>query len=311
MLGDGEPVEEPATLGDVDDPSSRPLGGRNARDVAPGEGDVPAHGTDEPRDDPQRRRLARSVRAEEGDDFALADGQPDVADHCGTVVAGCQALDAEEGVGHDASITGSSSAAAPPRYAEITRGVAADDVGRAVGDDLPELEHDHVVGDPEHEPHVVVDQEHRRPRVDHFTEMAGQLFALPGVEACRRLVQAEEPWLRGERARDPDELALSLREILGHGVGRRLEAQERQGRICRLGAPDRPGERLDRRRPRRRAVRGDGQVLAHAQVVEQLERLPRPRQPALGAGVCRKPVRLPPVQLDPPFVGQSTPRSRR
>ena len=122
MLGDGQPVEEPATLGHVDDPGSRPLGGRDARDVAPGEGDVPAHGTDEPRDHPQRRRLARSVRAEQGDDLALADGQADVADHCGTVVAGGQALDAEERVGHDASITGSSSAAAPPRYASITRG---------------------------------------------------------------------------------------------------------------------------------------------------------------------------------------------
>ena len=164
---------------------------------------------------------------------------------------------------------------------------------------LPELEHEHVVGDPEHEPHVVVDQEHRRAGVDHPAQMVRQLLALPRVEARRRLVETEEPRLRRERARDPDQLALPLGEVFRHRVRRRLEAEELQGRVRRLRAPDRPREHLDRRRPRRRAVGGDRQVLAHAQVVEQLERLPRPRQAALGAGVGRQPVQPSPVQLDP------------
>ncbi len=50
--------------------------------------------------------------------------------------------------------------------------------------------------------------------------MVRELLAFPGVEARRRLVEAEEPRLRGERARDPDELALPLREVLGHRVRR-------------------------------------------------------------------------------------------
>src|SRR6185312_17371144 len=43
--------------------------------------------------------------------------------------------------------------------------VVANDVGGAAGDHLAELQHDHLVADPEHEPHVVVDQQHRLPVV--------------------------------------------------------------------------------------------------------------------------------------------------
>ena len=108
--------------------------------------------------------------------------------------------------------------------------VAADDFGRPVRDHLAELEHDHVVGDPEHEPHVVIDQEHRRARVDDLAQVPPELLALPRVEAGGRLVEAEEPRLRCERASDPDELALALGEVLRHRVGHALEPEELEGR---------------------------------------------------------------------------------
>ena len=98
VLGDGQAVEEPAALGDVHDPEPRPLCGRDAREVSPGECDAPAHRTDQPRDHSQRRRLAGAVGTEQRDHLARPDGQVEVADHGRPVVAGGQPLDAQQRV---------------------------------------------------------------------------------------------------------------------------------------------------------------------------------------------------------------------
>ena len=109
--------------------------------------------------------------------------------------------------------------------------------------------------------------------------------------------------LRRESTRDPHQLALALGKVLRHRLRHRVEPEELQGSVRGSRTRDRPREDLLRRRPGRGAVRGDCQVLPHAQIVEQLDRLPGPGEPALGAAVRLQPVQQPCVQLDLPAVG--------
>lgn len=51
------------------------------------------------------------------------------------------------------------------------------------------------------------------------------------------------------------------------------------------------------------AADGDHQVLAHVEVVEELGALPGPGEPAVRPLVRREPVRVVPVELDPPAAG--------
>ena len=209
----------------------------------------------------------------------------EVPDHRRLVVAGGEPLEREDGQPCSASV---SCDAALPRYAAMTRGVAADDVRRAARDDLAELEHDDLVADPEHEAHVVVDEQHRLAGVDEAPEPAAELLALVRVEPGRRLVEAHDARLRDERARDADELALALRERVRQLVRNRLEPEqlERGGDLA-LAAVGRR-HRLADEPPDGRAVRGDEEVLAHGEVVEELDRLPRAREPELRAPVGRR-----------------------
>ena len=88
----------------------------------------------------------------------------------------------------------------------------------------------------------------------------------------------------GQRARDPDELARPLGQLVGHRVHRPVEVDKLQD-LCRvsLGAvlvfasfsEDWPGGR-------------HSNVLANLEVIEQIGVLPRPRQPAAGSLVCRQ-----------------------
>src|SRR5581483_9906009 len=66
--------------------------------------------------------------------------------------------------------------------------VAADGLRRAAGDYLSELEHDHFVADPEHEAHVVVDEQHRLAGVDEAAQSSAELTALLCVQSGRGLV---------------------------------------------------------------------------------------------------------------------------
>ena len=68
-----------------------------------------------------------------------------------------------------------------------------------------------------------------------------ELLALLRVEPRGRLVEAQEPRLRDERPRDPDELALPLGELARHRVGDASEPEQLEHR--------------SRSRPSRRSVR--------------------------------------------------------
>ena len=108
---------------------------------------------------------------------------------------------------------------------------------------------------------------------------------LVGVEAGGRLVEAQQLGAGGQRSGDGDELALALGQLARRGVGETAEVEHIERLVDRIGVGDRPGEHLLDRRPRRRVDGRHGEVLAHGEVVEQLDRLPRACHPPTGAGV--------------------------
>ena len=149
----------------------------------------------------------------------------------------------------------------------------------------------------------MIDEERRRACVDDLAEAAGQLLALTRVgPAAARRGRGDAAWRRA-RARSPTSLRCPW--VRSSGIASAIDSSpsSSRARIRRVGARDRPRKRLLDRRPRGGPVRGDREVLAHAQIVEQLERLPGPREPAPRARlVAPKPSRCPPVQLDRPAV---------
>ena len=198
--------------------------------------------------------------------------------HRGVLVAGGEPLDAEGRAAHPLHDLGGRAAQVGLDHARI----AAHFGGRTGRDQLAELEHEDLVADAQHEAHVVVDQEHRRAAVGEPAQPAPELGALARVQPGRRLVQAQQPRAHRDRARHPDQLALPLRQVARHQLRRPVELDQRRG-------PPRP--------PPRRAT-ATAQVLAHAQVVEQLGALPGARQPEAGARVRRETGEVAPVELD-------------
>ena len=79
---------------------------------------------------------------------------------------------------------------------------------------------------PEHEPHVVIDQEDRRAAVDDLAQVAAERDRLLGVEPGGRLVEAEQLGPRRQRAGDGDELALALGQLARRRLGERLEREQ-------------------------------------------------------------------------------------
>ena len=157
--------------------------------------------------------------------------------------------------------------------------------GRAGGDHLAEFDDDDPVADAEHEAHVVVDQQGRRASVDDPAQLTPEDHRLVGVESRGRLVEAQQLGARGQRPGDGHQLALALGQLARRGVGESAEAEHLERLVDRIGVGDRAGEHLLDRRPRRRVHGRHREVLAHGEVVEQLDRLPRARHPPPGAGV--------------------------
>ena len=88
-------------------------------------------------------------------------------------------------------------------------GIASHLPRRVVGDDVPELQHDHPVADAQHEPHVVLDQQHGLPLIGQRAQALAKLRALRRVQAGGGLIQAQQARPGGERAGDSDQLALT------------------------------------------------------------------------------------------------------
>ena len=127
----------------------------------------------------------------------------------------------------------------------------------------------------EHQPHVVIDQERRGAGIRDLPQLPAELAALVGVEAGRRLVEAEETRPHRDRAGHADELPLSLRQLARHRVGERAYLEQRQGLVGRRVVARRPTDELGCECQPRGALGGDHEVLAHREIVEQLGALPR------------------------------------
>ena len=295
MLGDRQPEEEPAALRDVGDPEPCPRARRGAREVDAVEDDPAGHRLDEARDRAQRRRLAGAVRAEQRDDLARADRQVDVADH--------RRPGRSRPSGPRAASTASAMARprsdAPgcePRRPRCRRGRPRSPAGsRRTASGAPR-----AITWPNSSTTTSSQIPSTRPMSwstssiawPASTRLAQLRRRAPRSRACR----ARRPARRGRRAAASRRARGRRRRACAGPATARSGARRRPPRARAARAPRRsPRSRCDRRRdgllerpPQRRAVRGDEQVLAHGEVVEELDRLPRARQAAPRAGVRRQ-----------------------
>ena len=90
----------------------------------------------------------------------------------------------------------------------------------AAPDQLPAVEHADAIGQGDRFRHVVRHQQDRlaQARLDP-AELLLQLPACHRVERAEGLVHQQHRWIRGERARDADALALSARQLVGPAPG--------------------------------------------------------------------------------------------
>ncbi len=100
VLGDGQPEEQAAVLGNVRDAELRARARLHASQVLPLEADRAVHGAHQAGDGAERRRLAGAVRAEQRDDLARRNVDMNVAEHRSAVVAGRQAVELEHRLAH-------------------------------------------------------------------------------------------------------------------------------------------------------------------------------------------------------------------
>ena len=135
----------------------------------------------------------------------------------------------------------------------------------------------------------MVDQQSRRPGLGDAAQPLAERLALFAVEAGGGLVQADDSRPAREGASDPDELSLALAETVGELVPNWLQLEQLEslgdaGILDRAAGDDRADDLSERRQ-----AAGDGQVLADREIVEELGRLPGPREAELGAPVRREP----------------------
>ena len=112
------------------------------------------------------------------------------------------------------------------RYVRGRPQVCADHFGvvlhlarRTIGDQLPEVEHRHPVGDPHDQTHVVLDQHDRDPEglpdvLDRLTHPS----CLVGVHPGHRFVKEQHPRLDAQRAAHVDPLLISVGQQPSWGV---------------------------------------------------------------------------------------------
>src|SRR5882757_5559033 len=94
------------------------------------------------------------------------------------------------------------------------------DLGRpALGDLLAELQHHEPVAYAHDQPHVVLDEQHGHPVVADAPDQLEERVLFRRVEAGRRLVEAQQSRVRGERARDLETPLLAVWQVARDLVG--------------------------------------------------------------------------------------------
>ena len=199
--------------------------------------------------------------------------QRDVVEHDGVAVAGAHAFKRQQRLSHGA----------PRRDRPRARAAsAAISCGRALDQDAARHHDDDAAGEPEHDVHVVLDEQH-----GDVARQAGdggeQLGALVARHAGGRLVQQQHLGLGGERQRDLQQPLLAVGELARQPGGSRRRATATRG----WHTPRRP--RRGRRCSRSRSCAATPAPLAHGQrhrlqrgqLGEQRVDLERAHQPAL------------------------------
>src|SRR2546421_1816219 len=169
-----------------------------------------------------------------------------------------------------------------PEVGAVHVRVLLDHGRRPLGDLASEVEDHDAVGDLHDQPHVVLDQEHRRAAgVADGAQELGERRDLLVVQPARGLVGQEQLRPAAERARQLDPLERAEREPRGWMIRDGLEIQERE-ELARRGAdglllPADPGQaqRVREEIAARPAVDADHDVLEHRQRREEREVLER------------------------------------
>ena len=168
-------------------------------------------------------------------------------------------------------------------------GVVAHLVGRALGDDRAGLEAVDAVADRHHERHVVLDDEQRRAELGlDAGDERGERLGLALGDAGGGLVEADDPGLEGEDARQLADAAGAGRQRADEVVGEAAEAQvvdevPGPGELLAVAAP--PGRDAGEHREhpgRQHPFVGQRHGLEHGQVAEQAGVLERAPEAALG-----------------------------
>ena len=107
----------------------------------------------------------------------------------------------------------------------------------------------------------MLDEQHRLALVGEAAQGDAELLGLGAVQAGGRLVEAQQLRLGHQGAGDADQLALARRQLRRLGLARPVHADQGES-LLGVVLVDAA------------FLRGDGEVLDHAQVVEQLGRLP-------------------------------------
>ena len=173
--------------------------------------------------------------------------------------------------------------------------VVADLGGQALGDLLAELQHHDPVGHTHDQPHVVLDQQHRVAVVADLADEPHELVLLRRVEARRRLVQAEQLRLGGQRPGDLQPALVAVGQVLrlvGGAVGDAHELQQRHRALDGLAllavVPRHPQQRAEHTGPVP-GVGADHHVLQRRHLAEEPDVLERPRDARPGDLVLLRP----------------------
>ena len=103
------------------------------------------------------------------------------------------------------------------------------DLGRPALGDLPaELQHDDPVADAHDQPHVVLDEQHGDAGVADLADQVEQRRLLGRVEPGRRLVQAQQRRLGGQRPGDLQPALVAVGQVAGQLLAAVPDADEVQ-----------------------------------------------------------------------------------
>ena len=238
---------------------------------------------DRARDRRGERALARAVRAEHRNGTARRDGRGTSKERGRFAVRDLEAFDREQ-------LAATRSCRRSPGT-QPGRALSRDLRRRALGDDLPEVEHGDPVGQAEHHLHVVLDEHERDARLVADAGKAPRR-ARPSRRASRPEEGSSSSSTRGSAARaratstrrpvpsgkaaagtmpaaarpSSSRIPSTASTSPGYGPGTRAQRIEQQPTATLRGAP---------------AI-GDDEVLAHRQLREQLGALEGARQPEPG-----------------------------